>query len=132
MPCPEFECFGLEKESYGELPDDQVRSCFRAIARGVVAQIEAYRRLNYKITGIIGMNPSPSCGVEVAKGKETMLGTGRNISEKSESGVFIEELRQLLLERGLSDVPVVGFRRMLPGESGSEAKLTNLQRQLNC
>lgn len=130
MPCPEYGCFGLEKELYGELSEAQVRSGFRNMARSVADQIEAYRRMDYEIAGIIGMNPSPSCGVEVTKGKDTMLGTGRDTSEKDGSGVFIEELRQLLVERDLSNIPMFGFRRMLPGESGSEAKLSAIKLQI--
>ena len=86
MPCPEFLCLGLEKEKYGEVPEAELRDCFREIGAGVVDQIEAYLGLGYEIAGIIGMNPSPSCGVEVSKGKGTMLGLDRDTSEKEESG----------------------------------------------
>jgi predicted secreted protein len=132
MPCAEFCCFGLEKELYGELPEAQVRSCFQELAQNVINQIEAYKKLNYEIVGIIGMNPSPSCGVEITKGKGTMIGTSRDTSEQDGPGVFIEELQQILAQRGLSnEVPVFGFRRILPGESGNEAKLSALNQRLN-
>jgi predicted secreted protein len=101
MPCPEFLCMGLEKELYGEIPEGELRDCFRNIAAGVVDQIEAYLELGYEIAGIIGMNPSPSCGVEVSKGKGTMLGLDRDTAEKSESGVFIEEMMTLAAQRGI-------------------------------
>ena len=126
MPCPEFLCLGLEKELFGEIPESELRDCFRNIAIGVVNQIEAYQKLGYEITGIIGMNPSPSCGVEVSRGKGTMLGLDRDTSEKNESGVFIEELMMLAGQRGLKDLPFFGIRRILPGEDGIDAQIKSL------
>ena len=127
MPCPEFLCMGLEKERYGEIPEAELRECFRDIAAGVVDQIEAYLGLGYEIAGIIGMNPSPSCGVEVSKGKGTMLGLDLDTSEKEESGVFIEELMNLATQRGIADLPFFGIRRVLPGEDGSEGQIQHLE-----
>ena len=131
MPCPEFLCMGLEKELYGEIPESELRDCFRNIAAGVVDQIEAYLALGYEISGIIGMNPSPSCGVEVSKGKGTMLGLDRDTSEVEESGVFIEELMRLAEQRGLQDLPFFGIRRILPGEEGIDSRIQFLDSYLS-
>ena len=99
MPCPEFLCLGLEKEQYGELSEKELRGCFRRLAAGVVDQMGAYVENGHEVAGIIGMNPSPSCGVEITKGKGTMLGKDGDTSEKEGSGVFIEELKVLAKER---------------------------------
>ena len=131
MPCPEFLCLGLEKELYGEIPEGELRDCYRNIAAGVVDQIEAYLGLGYKITGIIGMNPSPSCGVEVSKGKGTMLGLDRDTSEKEESGVFIEELMTLASQRGIVNLSFFGIRRVLPGEDGIDNQIRTLESHLS-
>ena len=131
MPCPEFLCMGLEKERYGEIPDGELRDCFRNIAAGVVDQIEAYLELGYEIAGIIGMNPSPSCGVEASKGKGTMLGLDRDTAEKSESGVFIEEMMTLAAQRGIEGLPIFGIRRILPGEEGIEDRVQLLEQKLS-
>lgn len=131
MPCPEFRCIGLEKEMYGELNPDELRACFRKMASEVVDDVEAYLRAGFQISGIIGMNPSPSCGVEVTKGKETMLGTGRSTDEKPGSGVFIEEMVNIAKSRKLPDLPVFGVRRMLRGESGMEERLAEVKRKLS-
>ena len=40
MPCPEYQCLGLEKYKYGELVHDELRSCFRELALDVVEQVE--------------------------------------------------------------------------------------------
>ena len=131
MPCPEFRCLGAEKELYGELSPDELRSCFRKMATEVVDDVQAYLNAGFQIAGIIGMNPSPSCGVEVTKGKETMLGTGRSTGEKTGSGVFIEEMINVAESRGLLDLPVFGVRRMLRGESGMDERLADLRRKLS-
>lgn len=123
MPCPEYQCLGLEKYKYGELVHDELRKCFRKLALEVVQQIEDYLEFGFEIKGIIGMNPSPSCGVEITKGKGTMVGTDRDTSEKKDSGLFIEELTKLLDERNIKKVKVFGVRRILPGEEGIEERL---------
>jgi len=130
MPCPEYQCLGLEKYKYGELVHDELRSCFRELALDVVEQIEDYLKFGFEIKGIIGMNPSPSCGVEITKGKGTMLGTDRDTSEKQDSGLFIEELTKLLAERNIEKVKVFGVRRILPGEDGIEKRLNLINEKL--
>jgi predicted secreted protein len=131
MPCPEFLCLGLEKELYGEVPASELRECFRYLATGIVDQIQAYLKLGYEISGIIGMNPSPSCGVEVSKGKGTMLGLDRDTSEIEEPGVFIEEMMRLAEQRGLQDLPFFGIRRILPGEGGIQDRIQLLEAYLS-
>ena len=130
MPCPEFLCLGLEKGLYGEMSEADMRACFRKTALTVIDQAEAYLADGYDILGIIGMNPSPSCGVEITKGKGTMLGIDRDTSEKKDSGVFIDELKKLARERHLNDLPFFGVRRMLPGEGGLEARLEDVRQRL--
>lgn len=121
----------MEKELYGEIPASELRDCFRDIAAGVVNQIQAYQGLGYDILGIIGMNPSPSCGVEVSKGKGTMLGLDRDTSEVEEPGVFIEEMMSLARQQGLQDLPFFGIRRILPGENGIQDRIQLLDKHLN-
>lgn len=130
MPCAEFLCLGLEKHLYGELSEGELRECFRRLAAGVMDQVEAYLENGYEVAGIIGMNPSPSCGVEITKGKGTMLGLDRDTSEKAGPGVFIEELQGLARDRGLENLPFFGVRRMLPGEGGLEERLEEVTRRL--
>jgi hypothetical protein len=100
------------------------------VAETVADQVEAYLGHGYEILGIIGMNPSPSCGVEASKGKGTMLGLDRDTSERAEPGVFVEELTALLKERGLPLPPVFGVRRTLPGEDGLERQLQQVRERL--
>lgn len=127
MPCPEYECLGLEKWQYGELNSDDLRACFRKHAQVVVNQIKDYRALGFEIVGVLGMDPSPSCGVGTAKGKGTMLGTSRDTSEKPESGIFIEEMQQLLASEGIQDINFFAIRRTLEGETDLDSKIETLK-----
>lgn len=127
MPCPEYECLGLEKWLYGEVILDEIRGCFRKQAEVVLKQIKDYRALGFDIVGILGMNPSPSCGVTVAKGKGTMLGTDRDTSEQPVPGIFIEELQKLLKQEEIDDIRFFGVRRTLIGESDLDEKIASLE-----
>jgi predicted secreted protein len=131
MPCPEYQCLGLEKYRYGEIVKDELRTCFRKSAQQVVNQIKDYLELGFTIVGVLGMNPSPSCGVGISKGKGTMLGTSRDTSEKQESGIFIEELQKLLSENGITDIHIFGIRRLLVGEDGLDERVELLKSQIN-
>jgi len=130
MPCPEYEVLGLEKHYYGDIVHEELRGRFRDIAQIVVKQIKDYLELGFEIVGILGMNPSPSCGIDVSKGKGTMLGTNRDTSEKKESGIYIDELKKLLKENGLEDIKLFGVRRLMPGESGIEERIEYLKSQI--
>jgi len=127
MPCPEYECLGLEKQDYGVIIKDEIRACFRKQAQVVLKQIKDYRALGFEIVGVFGMDPSPSCGVNVAKGKGTMLGTSRDTSEQPEPGIFIEELQKILAEDHIDDIRFFAVRRTLIGESGLDDKIEALQ-----
>lgn len=130
LPCPELNCLGLEKKDYGELTPEELRSCYYETAERVISEMKSYQKFGYDIIGVIGMDPSPSCGVYQAKGKGTILGIDSDTSEEKEPGVFIEELRKLIGNSELGDVPFIGFRRTLPGEEGIEEKLDDLSEEL--
>lgn len=86
-PCPEFLCLGLEEQLYGQLSERKLRKCYRKIAEGVAEQIRAYLDLGYEILGIIGMNPSSSCGVKVTRVKK-LLGPSKGTSEVEGVGIL--------------------------------------------
>lgn len=131
MPCPEYLCLGLEKYKYGEMSPEEIRKCFREKAEEVIKQIKDYLEFGFDILGVIGMNPSPSCGVEITKGKGTMLGIDRDTSEKEGPGIFIEELIKLLKEERIENIPIFGIRRILPGEEGIEERLEQIKTRLS-
>lgn len=130
MPCPECICLGLEKEKWGEGAEQDIRACFHSVAKGVVDKLQLYNSYGYEIVGILGMNPSPSCGVDVNKGKGTMLGINRDTTEATGPGVFIEEIKKLIQEKGIKAPPIFAMRRTLPGEAGLDEKIDELKKKL--
>lgn len=130
MPCPEYLCLGLEKYKYGTLTPEKMTECFRLKAEEVIKQIKDYLDFGFDILGVIGMNPSPSCGVEITKGKGTMLGIDCDTSEKEGPGLFIEILQKLMIEENIKNIPIFGFRRILPGEADIEERLEQIKNRL--
>lgn len=128
MPCPEHKCFGLEKYEFGNSDADEVRKCYRLQAREVVKQIIDFKEAGYSIVGVMGMNPSPSCGVEVSKGKGLLLNLNTDATEYNESGVFMEEIMALINAENI-DVRVFGVRRHMQNEN-SESRLKSLEQNL--
>lgn len=83
LPCPEFTFLGLDRPSmtYEQYDNEPYREHCRSILHPVIEQIQEYVRCGYEITGILGIESSPSCD--------------------HSRGVFMEELRKLLLKNNL-------------------------------
>ena len=116
MPCPEVTYAGLlrwskTKEQYDNL---FFRKHCRQIAFNVTDQIEEYLKNDFEVLAILGVDGSPTCGVE-----ETSIGYKGGLLPESvalqkakftkSSGIFIEELRSELKKRKLT-VPIKGIR----------------------
>ena len=90
MPCPELTYAGLRRSSKTKEEYDTPlfrRHC-RKIAFNVVDQIEEYRNSGFEVLAILGVDGSPTCGVEEIDAKF-----------RKGSGIFIEELRSELKKR---------------------------------
>ena len=123
MPCPECNCLGgIEKQKYGIIKGKEAIECYRNTADMVVSQIKEYKKLGYDIVGILGMNPSPSCGVEISRIKWTIDGTNPEEPTSSNSGVFIDKLRESLKENNINDVKIFGLHRLLIDETEKEER----------
>lgn len=107
MPCPELHCLGLDRGNVNgsRVPvveeNTRIRKqlCQKAsiqkvvqLAEQVVYQILEYRKHGFDIKGIVGINRSPSCGVET---------TSKNNREVDGRGVFIEALDRELRENAV-------------------------------
>ena len=116
MPCPELTHAGLlrwsqTKEQY-DTPAFR-RHC-RQIASNIADQIEEYLRNDFKVLAVLGVDGSPTCGVD-----ETSTGYKGGYLPKSVStkeakftkapGILIEELQSELKERKVA-VPMKGVR----------------------
>ena len=115
MPCPELNCLGLDRGDVhgGERPvvveNTRIRRALRqpgaygvlvGLVDQVVYQVEEYLRNGFKVVAIVGMNRSPSCGVDT---------TSDNDQEIAGRGVFMDRLRAELEERGIS-IPMYGVK----------------------
>ena len=115
LPCPELHCLGLDRgDVHGaERPviveNTRIRESMerpeamrnlRALVGPLVHQIEEYLRHGFTILGIVGINRSPSCGVDT---------TSMMNREVSGRGVFVNELRKELEIRDIN-VDWIGIR----------------------
>lgn len=113
MPCPELLCLGLDRGNVNGAASPVVveNTRIRAeldkrgpqieqLAKLVVEQIAQYKLHKFHIAGIVGMNRSPSCGVE---------STSRDGCEVPGHGVFMAELARQMKERGLA-VDLAGIK----------------------
>jgi len=122
MPCPELNCLGLDRGNPdgGKSPvlientriraamsQEAAQAKLEALVGPLVFQISEYRKYGSNIKGIVGINRSPSCGVE---------STSRNNQEVAGRGLFMEALRCELEENGIS-LRMAGVKDSEPEES---------------
>ncbi|MFQ5999172.1 MAG: CD3072 family TudS-related putative desulfidase [Candidatus Bathyarchaeia archaeon] len=116
MPCPELTYAGLlrwscTKEQY-DTPAFR-RHC-RQIASSAVDQVEEYLRNGFNVLAILGVDGSPTCGVDETSvgykgGYLPKLAPTREAKIIKAPGVFVEELQYELKERKVV-VPIKGVR----------------------
>lgn len=127
MPCPELMCLGLDRGNIdgGACPvlqeNTRIRMSLsrspaegriRQLVQDLVFQISEYRKYGFEILGIVGINRSPSCGVDT---------TSKDNREVVGEGVFIQALRNELKE---NSIPIVGIKAFEPEKA--VAALRNL------
>jgi predicted secreted protein len=119
MPCPELNCLGLDRGDVhgGERPvvveNTRIRRALKQpetysvlvdLVDHVVYQVEEYLRNGFTVAAVIGMNRSPSCGIDT---------TSDNDQEIAGQGVFMEKLREEL-EKKQIHVPMYGVKGSEP------------------
>ncbi len=115
MPCPELLCLGLDRgDIYGgerevvientrirkNLGKPESREIINRLVNQLIYQIEEYIENGFEILGIIGVNRSPSCGINT---------TSKNNREVEGQGVFMEELTNVLDEKNIS-IHMIGIK----------------------
>lgn len=133
MPCPELQCLGLDRgdKNGSDRPVIEENSRIREemtkkdafvksknLVDTVVYQISEYIKNGFEIKGIIGINRSPSCGVEsTSKGNQEIDG----------QGTFIENLQNELQKREFQ-IETVGIKVYEPQKAIiTIKKLLNIQ-----
>lgn len=122
MPCPELLCLGLDRQVErgtnptveeedtriaNRLAEEQSQDILHRIVDDLIFQIQEYKKNGFTIEGIVGMNGSPSCGVEL---------TWADDEEKKGPGAFIRILKEELEKNGL-DIPMKGIKAYEPEEA---------------
>jgi len=105
LPCPELICLGLDRNDKNGaareviIENSRIRNLMstdisiermKKLAEQIVYQVEEYKKYGFDIIGIVGINRSPSCGVET---------TSINNKEESGKGIFIEILLNELAKK---------------------------------
>lgn len=115
MPCPELCCLGLDRGNiYGaespvvventrirkELQKAPASARLAPLVDQVMLQIEEYHKHGFEIIGIVGINRSPSCGVDT---------TSDHDIEIRGQGVYISAIQKALTVKNLS-IPMIGIK----------------------
>ena len=107
LPCPETELLGLGRGAGGEIYDQlsrpENRQGLKDFTRKVLALVREYRKYGFSVLGVLGIDGSPCCGVDL------MYYQG----ERPGSGAFMEELIGVL-EKENPAVPVRGIKDAEP------------------
>jgi predicted secreted protein len=112
LPCPEMIVYGIKRWGHVKEQFDTLfyREQCREMLRPIVQQTKSYIDAGYEILGVVGIDGSPSCGVnhtcsgefrgEISNNDEleSILET---LKEVKGSGVFMEELKSYLEEVGI-------------------------------
>ena len=106
MPCPELLYLGLDRQAEAGAPatvevedtrvawrmrEDPAQALCGKIVNGLIYQLEEYRKHGFTLVGLVGINGSPTCGVETA---------WSNDQETPGPGVFIQRLKEELDKKG--------------------------------
>lgn len=115
MPCPELYCLGLDRGNiHGgkqpvliensrirrELSKPATKPNVKKLVDQMIFQIEEYLKHEFKILGIIGIDRSPSCGVNT---------TSIDNKEFDGRGVFMEAFHNELHQRNIQ-IEMIGIK----------------------
>lgn len=122
MPCPELTCLGLDRKNpeglSGSMTEENTRirllmqkdfavRKMNELVEYVLIQMLEYQKHGFKIQGIVGVNRSPTCGVE---------STSKDNREVAGEGVFIEALRNELNKQEMP-VKMSGIKAFEPEQA---------------
>jgi len=125
MPCPELLCLGLDRGdvngSKREVVEENTRirqelltlesqKKINGMVNDLIYQVKEYQKNNFTICGIIGVDRSPSCGVNTT--------SKRNLEVKGK-GVFFNKLTESLKSEGMN-IEMIGVKTSKTVEAVSE------------
>ena len=102
IPCPQLDFnSGLDRRPKNKTTYDKkaFRGSCKKLSSSLLKQIETYLQKNYTVIGILGVESSPTCGVQqIENGSKNVPG----------KGIFIEELETEMQKKNFQ-VPVIGI-----------------------
>lgn len=109
LPCPEMIIYGIKRWGHVKEQFDTLfyRDNCREMLKSIVGQAKSYIDAGYEIVGVLGVDGSPSCGVNVTcsgnwggelSGNEDLEHTIMDLKDIGSSGIFIEELNKYFIE----------------------------------
>jgi predicted secreted protein len=125
LPCPEFNMYGSNR--WGHTKDQFNNAFFRdnckKMLEPVILQMKEYiiEKDKFEVLAIVGIDGSPSCGVNITccgewggefSGRTDINEVLKRVHIKSEKGVFMEVLEELMQENGI-DLPMMGLNQAL-------------------
>lgn len=127
MECPELTCMGIKRwgQSYDQYNNPFYENHCNKISENIVNMIKNYKDNGYEVKYLIGMDGSPTCGVDF-----TCRGDcgGENISfEKIKiadgSGMFIKSIKNITKKNGI-EITFIGLDETEP--ENSLLKISNI------
>ncbi|MPL99729.1 hypothetical protein SDC9_45950 [bioreactor metagenome] len=127
LPCPELLYLGLDRETdesanptvasedtriSKRMSEEKAKELCRKIVGDTVYQIEEYRKNGFEVTGLIGINGSPTCGVE------TTWAEGEEIDGP---GIFMRLLKEELDKKNIN-LNMAGIRANNPQSAARAVK----------
>ncbi|MBI5606461.1 MAG: DUF523 domain-containing protein [Deltaproteobacteria bacterium] len=115
LPCPEVMCLGLdrgdrqggkrqvleENTRIGNLMSEMVnQKLLRVKAEEVATLIQDYRSYGFRVIGVVGINRSPSCGIET---------TTKDNAEEKGKGVFMGLISEAFAKRA-QNIMMIGVK----------------------
>ena len=123
LPCPEFTLYGASRWGHVKEQFDNIffRDHCRHILAPFIQQMRAYlqprEQHKFRVRGIVGINGSPSCGVDFTcsapwggefSGRSNITEVLGQVTCFPEHGVLMDVLCQMMQEEGIS-LPLVGL-----------------------
>ncbi|ERI93722.1 hypothetical protein HMPREF1982_01485 [Clostridiales bacterium oral taxon 876 str. F0540] len=114
LPCPEMTFYGMRRWGHVREQFDNpfFRKHCRQILEPVLEQLQEYLANGYTLNYVIGVNGSPSCGLDLSCSSDKWLGElskwdsldsiKGSLQYKNAPGVFMEELINLFKKNDIS------------------------------
>ncbi len=127
MPCPELHCLGLDRGDVNGntrpvveensrirkmLMQSENQEKIKKIINLILYQVDEYLKNGFEIKGIVGVDRSPSCGVN---------STSINNQEVEGQGVFIQKLQSELSQKNIK-IEFFGIKAFEPEKARSTIK----------